>query len=777
MMKTEPDLDNDKKQQEPSKQSNNEHIDQEQIDKIQEDQEQIETEQTDKGQDDREQNDIELDDNEQNLSEFEEDINYNHQCYICDKTFSANSNLNRHLRKIHKENVQSPYNNVKCALCDSVYSSSIIYNQHLENDHKVRIQVEQLTFADKASFENWKHLVETETTAQFIKSRGEKKTKNVNKTYYSCNRSGYYVSKARTRKALKKQGSRKINGRCPASMNVTVNPDSSYDVRFVKTHVGHDFEVKHLDLSDKDRDLIVQKLCSGVTKKEIIKQIRLAIEQQNANAKTSAATASISPASAESPAPNQSSLAGDIPSDVEIIPTASEVVITNSTSTFTATIHAPPNTSIVSNSVTSNCIVNHLINQPTSRLHLATTKDIHNIINSKNLDSKLIRHNYDLNNVEAWINEMDEFQEASSVLFYKSQSERSDRFPNLREDDFMLVIMKVGQAEALKCYGNRCIIMDSTHNIHCEYLQVAALSVIDGDGKGLPVAFLFSTRTDTEVLHTFFTILKDKVGSITTRMMIADELDDFYIAWTKVMNRPTHNLLTPWSVFDDWAKKFDLITNRDKLRRMKKSLRALLTEAESEKFSRSMFMIVEENKKDDEVKEFSHYFQEKYAKNPDLWSNCLRKAHGVSNFQLWKLHEKFKLVYKEGKNSKKLDKYIASFMTLFDSVQIMQLSEMEDKSQTKQKALEDRHKKSVETGSIVYEVAVEPIYWLCPSETSNDVYYEVRQNPNVDPKNCCDLICSSCNSCRHKYKCTCLDYIVNLNMCKHIHRICTICKQ
>lgn len=710
-------------------------------------------------------------------SEMDQDTtNYNHQCYICDKIFSANSNLNRHLRKIHRENVQSPYNNVKCALCDSVYSSSAIYNQHLEKDHQVRIKIERKTFSTKGSFEEWKHSVETETTSQFIKSRGEKKTKSVNKTYYSCNRSGYYVSKARTRKALKKQGSRKINGRCPASMNVTINPDSTYDVKYVSTHVGHNFELKHLDLSDKDRELIVQKLVSGVTKKEIIKQLRSSTEQHTT-------TTSVSPASSVSLTGNTAMITNG---NGHVIPTASEIVISSSNTSFhpvtsnVSTANIVPMTGSHSPSLSGNdspYFLSNQSNQPTSRLHLATTKDIHNIINSKHLDSKRIRHNYDLNNVEAWISEMREFCEASSVLFYKSQSEIIDRFAQLREDDFMLIIMKDGQTECFQKHGHKCIIIDSTYHVHCEYLQLSAVSVIDDEGKALPVAFLFSTRTDCEVLEAFFTILKDKVGNVNTMMVIADELNDFYQAWTKVMSRPTHNFLTPWSVFESWTRKMETIVNREKLRRVKKALRTLLIESDSDKFAKHLTKLRDEFGQDEDCSEFMRYFQEKFLVNQDLWSSCSRKNCGATNLQLLRLHDKFKLVYKEGKNSKKLCRYVASLMTLFDTSQLELLSRMEDKNPAKQKALLDRHKKSTEVVSVVYEVAVEPVYWLCPSESSSEVYYEVRREGKRDQTCLCDLKCPTCASCRHDYKCTCLDYVVNLNMCKHIHRICTMCKQ
>lgn len=687
--------------------------------------------------------------------------NYDHQCYICDKTFSANSNLNRHLRKIHQENVQSPYNNVKCALCTSHYPSSSLYNQHLEEYHMVTIQVENLTFASKESFEEWKHKIEDETTSQFIKSRGEKKSKNVNKTYYSCNRSGYYVSKARTQKALKKQGSRKINGRCPASINVTFNPDSTYEVRFVKTHVGHDFELEHLDISDKDRDLIVQKLESGITKRDIIKQIRSNMEQHNA------ITAFVSPAAVQViTIGNQTETISA--EEIDLVDTSNEIIIEN------------PN-EISSNQITNESptfpapqrrISSPSDKQKKSRLHLATTKDIHNIINAKHLDSKLIRHNYDLHNLQAWVNEMKDFKEASSPLFYKPQCELSDRFKNLKEEDFMLVIMRDGQAELLKRLGDKCIIIDSTYQVNCEYLQLTVISIINEDGKGLPIASLFSTRTNIDVLEAFFSIIKDKVGSIGARIMIADELNDFYHAWSNIMGRPTHNLLTPWSVFESWVKALVSMTPRDKIRNLKRSLRPLLLEANKDKFDILVKQLISDQ--DTDVAKFIRFFQEKYAKNTDFWSDCLRSSYGISNSQLWKLHDKFVLVYKTGKLTKKLCKFVNYLSHLHDENQLKELIEIEDKGPAKLKALSDRHSKSFETNSLVYEVAVEPRYWICPSEVANDVYYEVKRDTSKpDDQYCCDLVCVACNACRHRFKCTCLDYVVNLNMCTHIHRICS----
>lgn len=805
--------------------------------------------------------------NNNNNNNINVNNNYNHQCYICDKIFSANSNLNRHLRKIHKENVQSPYNNVKCALCESVFPSSCIYNDHLVNHHQVKIEIENLTFENGDMFSEWKHGIENETTSQFIKSRGEKRTKNVNKTYYSCNRSGYYVSKARTQKALKKQGSRKINGRCPASMIVTINPDSGYDVRFVKTHVGHDFELKHIDLSDKDRDLIVQKITAGLTKKDIIRQLRsnAANEQANNNIPESPSSISLKNGCVPPIVIGRKNSLPDGGDQIEVIQaTTSELILANqlnnqSSTTSSATTPIPSTTidssqQSISSSSTPNVSLNS--KQTTSRIHLATTKDLHNILNSKHLNPKKIRHNYDLKNFEAWISEMKEYGEKnSSVLFYKDQNELSDKFPKLVQDDFMLVIMNYGQSQILKNYGEKCIVIDSTHNVHCEYLQLAYVSVVDDDRRGFPVAFMFSSRTDADTFEVFFTLLKERVGLITTRMFIADEMHDFYQAWWRVMSMPAHNLLTPWSAFDTWSKKFNLINGREKLRKLKKQLRSLLTEPELDKFTRIMKQMLNDYKDDSDVKQFMEYFETNFSRNPDLWSCCLRKNYGVANYQLWSTHEKFKSVYKTGKNSKNLCRFLYSLMNLYEDHQMEKMSQLQDQidPSEQREGLIKRHRRSLEGGPLVYEVAVEPVYWLCPSEGASEGYYEVRHNPDMistvdnstdskednrqadggsspkrkkvaetspetekapeetvtrdrisidlptpteaatsDPtpkttptttttttvtfKKCCEVKCPDCSSCRHQYKCTCLDYVVNLSMCKHIHRICTMCK-
>lgn len=256
-------------------------------------------------------------------------------------------------------------------------------------------------------------------------------------------------------------------------------------------------------------------------------------------------------------------------------------------------------------------------------------------------------------------------------------------------------------------------------------------------------------------------------------MIIADELEDFYEAWTEVMGKPAFNLLAPWTVQDSWIKKFDLVTSRDKLRKLKKDLKILLLESDRSKFTKILKATIDQHKQDAQMKEFVEYFDDNFKQNIDIWSNCLRKEQsGPSNSQLLTLHEKFKNAYKEGKNSKKLCKSISGLMSLFEDDQFNQLVALEEASHSKMNSIINRHAKSVETEVLVYEIAVERTYWLVPSDNISEQYFEVRQQ-DIRPEECpCKIKCVTCRSCVHCYRCNCLDYTINLNMCKHIHRVC-----
>ena len=138
------------------------------------------------------------------------------------------------------------------------------------------IFIEIQNFVDKG-FLQWKANFEKKTGTFFYCS---KKKKGSARTYYKCNRSGFYSSVSKGLRHLKVQGTRKINSWCPASILVT-STDGKVYVKFYKNHVGHETELKHISLPRSDRETIAGFISLGLRKNSILQRIRASWTDEN----------------------------------------------------------------------------------------------------------------------------------------------------------------------------------------------------------------------------------------------------------------------------------------------------------------------------------------------------------------------------------------------------------------------------------------------------------------------------------------------------------------
>lgn len=59
--------------------------------------------------------------------------------------------------------------------------------------------------------------------------------------------------------------------------------------------------------------------------------------------------------------------------------------------------------------------------------------------------------------------------------------------------------------------------------------------------------------------------------------------------------------------------------------------------------------------------------------------------------------------------------------------------------------------------------------WSVQSTSGKQEYAVVLENKKCPVR--CHLVCMQCTACIHTYSCTCMDYIINHTMCKHIHLV------
>ncbi|GFW59864.1 uncharacterized protein TNCV_2917461 [Trichonephila clavipes] len=202
------------------------------------------------------------------------------------------------------------------------------------------------------------------------------------------------------------------------------------------------------------------------------------------------------------------------------------------------------------------------------RIHLLTKKDLYNIENCFNIGSNAIKHKDDGTSVDAWVNEI-ESKNDSCILFYKPQGVTSAMHPELKSDDFVLIIMNDAQCEMLKKYVSH-ICIDGTHRTNGYDFELITLLILDDMRQGFPCSFFISNQTDHFVLEIFFAKIKEKVGEICPTVFMSDMAESFFNTWCNTFqSKPKHRLFCTWHVDRAWRKNLHKIQSREMRKKCK----------------------------------------------------------------------------------------------------------------------------------------------------------------------------------------------------------------
>ena len=81
--------------------------------------------------------------------------------------------------------------------------------------------------------------------------------------------------------------------------------------------------------------------------------------------------------------------------------------------------------------------------------------------------------------------------------------------------------------------------------------------------------------------------------------------------------------------------------------------------------------------------------------------------------------------------------------------------------------IQKRHKASLNNYGYQNISDIEDRTWNVTSEDGQRLYTVTEVNSECEED--CLLRCTDCEICVHSYECTCHDYLVLANICKHIH--------
>ncbi|KAF7271807.1 hypothetical protein GWI33_015353 [Rhynchophorus ferrugineus] len=239
--------------------------------------------------------------------------------------------------------------------------------------------------------------------------------------------------------------------------------------------------------------------------------------------------------------------------------------------------------------------------------------------------------------------------------------------------------------------------------------------------------------------------------------------DYYYDAWTAIMEKADSRLYCTWHVDRTWRENLSKISSKETQSIIYKQLRTMMQETNEKIFKRMLESVLTSISNQPEIKTFYDYFMKNYSNNTNNWAYCYRVQNGLTtNMHIEQMHRSIKYLFLDGKHTKRLDKAITA-ITKFCRDKLLEQLVIMNKGRlcSKISSIRTRHKISE---SLNFEDIVSVGGGWQVVSTSTEYYIHEENNACK-----CNLMCSNCGICLHRYSCSCLDSTIKWNMCKHIH--------
>uniref|UniRef100_A0A6P7HAU8 Uncharacterized protein LOC114346433 n=1 Tax=Diabrotica virgifera virgifera TaxID=50390 RepID=A0A6P7HAU8_DIAVI len=329
------------------------------------------------------------------------------------------------------------------------------------------------------------------------------------------------------------------------------------------------------------------------------------------------------------------------------------------------------------------------------------------------------------------------------------------------------------QEKQLKLFGSDKICVDSTHGTTGYDFLLTTLMVVDEFGEGVPTAFLLSNRADTNVLAYFFNSIKEQTGDIKCNVFMSDDAPEFFNAWTNIMSKPENHLLCAWHIDRNWRKNLNKIKGDQAMKaKVYKYLRLLLQSTDPADFEDMLNFVLSELLACEDTAAFGQYFQSYYAGRCNLWAYCYRKGLGINtNMYLEALHRTLKHVYFQGKKNKRVDTCLYALLNLVRDIVIKKLKKkVKGNNSHRMNLIKKAH---VRSQDIKFKdiCKIDENNYKIKSIQNNTEYHVQKVDECLKINKNCHIFCSECKTCIHEFTCTCVDFFIKSNFCKHIHAV------
>lgn len=183
-----------------------------------------------------------------------------------------------------------------------------------------------------------------------------------------------------------------------------------------------------------------------------------------------------------------------------------------------------PEKESIAKKISEKILFNHILDEIRNSV-------VNHIESSYHLGHPPTWHKNDAVSVDALVNSMKSHGECVQEVV-------CDDYPELKYEDFLLIIMTNTQAEILKKYGHDIICIDGTHGTNNYDFELHTLMVVDELREGFPCSFFISNRSDQRILNIFFMEVRNKIGPISCRIFMSDMAEGYFNSWLHIMGPP-----------------------------------------------------------------------------------------------------------------------------------------------------------------------------------------------------------------------------------------------
>ena len=134
-------------------------------------------------------------------------------------------------------------------------------------------------------------------------------------------------------------------------------------------------------------------------------------------------------------------------------------------------------------------------------------------------------------------------------------------------------------------------------------------------------------------------------------------------------------------------------------------------------------------------------------------------------------HKVLKYVYLKGRANKRIDNLIHILMRLSRDKAFERLCKLEKgKISGRLATIRKRHLASTKIPFRLVTQMSDSCWSVKSADHTQE--YTIQNENKVCPTNC-QLLCKDCAVCIHMSSCSCMDYVINHTICKHIHLLAT----